>query len=70
GSQQKTSSIAVRIKHMLHHSIDEFFDMGKFLIIGAFIAAAVQTFVSAKTLLGMGTDMASSTLVMMGLAFV
>ncbi|MCM3783169.1 permease [Neobacillus mesonae] len=67
---QPLPSIAARFKHMLHHSIDEFFDMGKFLIIGAFIAAAVQTFVSAKTLVGIGTDLASSTLVMMGLAFV
>lgn len=68
--QQPTPSITARFKHMLHHSVDEFFDMGKFLIIGAFIASAVQTFVSAKTLVGMGTDMASSTLVMMGLAYV
>ncbi|MEK5060392.1 permease [Paenibacillus shunpengii] len=68
--QHTSPSFTARFKHMLHHSIDEFFDMGKFLIIGAFIAAAVQTFVSAKSLVDIGTGMASSTLVMMGLAYV
>ena len=38
----------------MKHSIDEFFDMGKYLILGAFIAAFVQTYVSAKSLLLFG----------------
>lgn len=52
------------------HSIDEFFDMGKYLIIGAFFAASVQTYVSTGSLLEIGSGIASSTLVMMGLAYV
>lgn len=59
-----------RLDGMLKHTIDEFFDMGKFLIIGAFLAAFVQTYVSSKTLLQLGDGLVSSTLVMMGLAFI
>ncbi|KAA0547140.1 permease [Bacillus sp. BGMRC 2118] len=55
---------------MLTHSIDEFFDMGKYLIIGALLAAIVQTYVPARTLLETGDGVVSSLLVMMGLAFV
>jgi uncharacterized protein len=55
---------------MLTHSIDEFFDMAKFLILGAFLAAVVQTYMPAKTLLEAGSGPVSSLIVMMGLAFV
>lgn len=56
--------------NMLKHSIDEFFDMGKYLIIGAFLAAFVQTYVSTKTLFEIGNDVSSSILVMMLLAYI
>ncbi|MED4351933.1 permease [Schinkia azotoformans] len=62
-------SFFVKLDHMLKHSIDEFFDMAKFLIMGAFIAAFVQTYVSTKSLLLLGEGEIGSTLVMMGLAF-
>lgn len=52
------------------HAIDEFFSVGKYLIIGAFIAAAMQTYVKTSTLLAIGQNDVSSSLVMMGLAFV
>ncbi|MCY7840752.1 permease [Bacillus spizizenii] len=54
----------------LCHAIDEFFSVGKYLIIGAFIAAAMQTYVKTSTLLAIGQNDVSSSLVMMGLAFV
>ncbi|MCM3014562.1 permease [Bacillus subtilis] len=54
----------------LRHAIDEFFSVGKYLIIGAFIAAAMQTYVKTSTLLAIGQNDVSSSLVMMGLAFV
>ena len=44
--------------------------MGKYLIIGAFLAAFVQTYVSTKTLVAIGDGDSSSILVMMGLAFI
>lgn len=55
---------------MLRHAVDEFFSVGKYLIIGAFIAAAMQTYVKTSTLLEIGQTEAASHLVMMGLAFV
>ncbi|MFS0634475.1 permease [Mesobacillus foraminis] len=64
------SSFLDKFWSMLLHSIDEFFDMGKYLIAGAFLAAFVQTYMSAGSLLNIGGGIASSTLVMMGLAFV
>ena len=69
-SIQKKNPFAKRFLNMLKHSIDEFFDMGKFLIIGAFLAALVQTYIAAKTLFEIGDGPASSLLVMMGLAYV
>ncbi|WP_100404359.1 permease [Bacillus solitudinis] len=61
--------IAKRLKAMFEHAIDEFFDMGKFLIMGAILAAFVQTFISTKSILGLGEGILASTLVMMGLAY-
>ncbi|GLY08878.1 permease [Pseudobacillus badius] len=55
---------------MLRHAADEFFSVGKYLIIGAFVAAAMQTYVKTSTLLEIGQTEAASHLVMMGLAFV
>lgn len=54
----------------LQHTIDEFFTTGKYLIIGAFFASAMQTFVKTPTLLAVGQGSVSSILVMMALAFV
>lgn len=54
----------------LEHTIDEFFSSGKYLIIGAFIASAMQTYVKTSTLLEIGQGKMTSTLVMMALAFV
>lgn len=69
-TQTKQQSFTSRFWSMLTHSIDEFFDMGKYLVIGAFIAASVQTYMPAKALLETGNGPASSLLVMMGLAYI
>ncbi len=58
-----------RVEQMLRHSIDEFFDMSKYLILGAFLAAFVQTYVSSVWLMKLGEGLVLSTLIMMGLAF-
>lgn len=58
-----------RISGMLKHSVDEFFFMGKYLIIGAFVAAYLQTYVSASSLFLFGDGIVGSTVVMMGLAY-
>lgn len=59
-----------RIKAMFEHAIDEFFDMAKYLIIGAILASLVQTFISTKSIMGLGEGLLGSTLVMMGLAYI
>lgn len=66
----ENESFTTKFWSMLTHSIDEFFDMAKYLIIGAFLAAVVQTYMPAKTLLEAGSGPVSSLLVMMGLAYV
>ncbi|WP_034658328.1 permease [Robertmurraya massiliosenegalensis] len=63
------STFIQRLEGMMKHSIDEFFDMGKFLIIGAFIAAFVQTYLTSDSLLLFGNGVVGSTIVMMGLAY-
>ena len=59
-----------KFKQTFFHAADEFFDMGKFLIIGAFLAAMFQTFMDRQVLLTIGSNEFSSTLVMMGFAYV
>jgi uncharacterized membrane protein YraQ (UPF0718 family) len=49
---------------------DEFFEMGRYLIIGAMLAAAMQTFISQSALLTIGSGPLLSVLVMLALAFV
>ncbi len=62
--------IFAKIKGTIQHSIDEFFSVGKFLILGAFIAAAMQTFLKTSTLTAIGHGEYSSSIVMMGLAYI
>jgi uncharacterized protein len=68
GSHQK--SFRKKIWNTLEHAVEEFFSMGKFLILGCLIAAGVQTFVHTSTLVSIGQGPASSSLVMMALAFI
>jgi uncharacterized protein len=69
-SHSEKTSFLNRFWSMLTHAIDEFFDMAKYLILGAFLAAFVQTYLPAKTLLETGDGPVMSLLVMMGLAYV
>lgn len=66
----KKQPFMTRIIDMFKHSIDEFFDMSKYLIAGAFVAAFLQTYVSTQSLLQLGDSQYQSTFVMMALAFV
>ncbi|SFB41492.1 hypothetical protein SAMN05216312_107252 [Cohnella sp. OV330] len=52
------------------HAADEFFEMGKFLMLGAFLTALIQTFVSREELLALGGGVFGSHLLMMGYAYV
>ncbi|UUZ90203.1 permease [Paenibacillus sp. P25] len=55
---------------VLGHASDEFFDMGKYLIFGAFLTSAIQTLVARDSLVSIGQGEISSHLFMMGLAYV
>lgn len=59
-----------RVYSVLLHGIDEFFSVGKYLVLGAFIAASMQTFVPTSTLLHLGSNPVTSSLIMIALAFV
>ncbi|MBG9655101.1 hypothetical protein ABE24_09505 [Cytobacillus firmus] len=69
-SSSNNRSFPDRIWSMLTHSIDEFFDMAKYLIIGAFLASIVQVYMPAKTLLQNADNPVVSLLIMMGFAYV
>ncbi|GAA0380242.1 permease [Bacillus horti] len=59
-----------KLKQTMYHATDEFFDMGKYLIVGAFIAALFQTYLDRQILLSIGSDDVSAPLVMMLFAYV
>nr|WP_261311409.1 permease [Bacillus sp. SPARC3] len=59
-----------RLKPIITHAVEEFFDMGRYLIMGACIASLFQTFLNRGALAELGTSDLSGSAVMMGLAFV
>ncbi|MFT9496566.1 permease [Anaerosolibacter sp.] len=69
---KKHSGIKLRTKLMevAEHTSLELYDVGKFLIMGAFLAALMQTFVSRSYILSIGQGSTTSVLVMMLMAFI
>lgn len=63
-------SLRMKLGETLRHAVDEFFSVGKYLLFGAFVAASMQTYVKTSTLLEIGHNQYTSSLVMMGLAFI
>jgi uncharacterized membrane protein YraQ (UPF0718 family) len=57
-----------RLRRMLVIAADEFFEMGHFLVIGALLAALMQTFIPQASLLNLGQGPLFSVLVMIVLA--
>jgi uncharacterized membrane protein YraQ (UPF0718 family) len=55
---------------LLGHASSEFFDMGRYLVIGAAIAATLQIFVPQEALLALGQGPVLSAAALMGLAVV
>lgn len=58
-----------RFQSTLSHATDEFFEMGKYLIFGAVLTAAIQTGLSREVLVSLGDHAILSNLFMMGFAF-
>lgn len=52
------------------HLLNEFFDMAKYLLFGAFLAASLQVLVSRSVLVDIGSDSLTAYPFMMGLAYV
>ena len=61
-------SIGEKIRKALLITVDEFFDMGRYLIIGSLLAAGLQTFIAQSSLLAIGSGPVLSVLVMLLLA--
>lgn len=59
-----------KIIQLLEISSNELFEMGRFLIIGALLSSAMQTFIPQSALLGIGEGAVLSVLVMIALAIV
>lgn len=59
-----------RLLTVLSHASDEFFEMGKYLILGALITAGVQTFIAREALVSIGQDGWISHFFMMGFAYI
>jgi uncharacterized membrane protein YraQ (UPF0718 family) len=55
---------------IIGHTNSEVYDVGKLFIIGAFLAAILQTFIPRQLILSIGSGNLSSIIVMMTLAFV
>ncbi|MED1470325.1 permease [Bacillus salipaludis] len=52
------------------HTIDEFLSVGKFLVMGALIASAMQVYIPTKILVTLGHTKITASLIMMALAFI
>jgi len=63
-------SLDGKIHQALVISADEFIEMGRYLVLGAMLASAMQTFLPQSTLLAIGSGPLLSVLVMQALAFI
>lgn len=68
-SHASAGGFRLQLRHFLNHSIDEFFDTGRYLIIGGLIASAMQTFLPTGIMLTLGSTKIVSVLIMLILAF-
>jgi uncharacterized protein len=65
----ESSNFFFKLRNTLYGACDEFFSMGKYLILGAMIGALVQNFVPRSSLLGIGQNNILSILSMLLFGF-
>ena len=53
-------SVGEKVRKALLITVDEFFDMGRYLIIGSLLAAGLQTFIAQSSLLAIGSGVIDS----------
>lgn len=63
-------SLSLRLTRSLAVAADEFFEMGRYLVLGSLLSAAMQTIIPQPALLSIGSGALSSVIAMMALAFV
>jgi hypothetical protein len=68
GIETTKPPIGERFRQVLTIALDEFFEMGRYLVIGATLAAAMQTFIPQNLLVAIGQGPIVSVLAMMALA--
>ena len=68
--QCEPSTPSNKLIEIMEHSCNEFFDVGKYLILGATLSALMQTFVPRASLFSIGQGNIASILVMLSLAFI
>lgn len=66
---ENIASLKGKIGLFFRHSQAEFFNVGKYLMIGAFVASVLQTVITKAFSVQKSTDFVVSLLVMMGMAF-
>ncbi len=66
----KRTGLAANLQRAVGVAADEFFDVAPYLVAGALLATALQTFVPQQALLGVGSGMSLSVVAMLLLAFV
>jgi len=60
----------VRLRHALEHASDDFFDVGRYLVIGAFIAALMRSTIDMNTFLGLRDSPWLAIVLMMAMAVI
>jgi uncharacterized membrane protein YraQ (UPF0718 family) len=68
--QHEAASFSDKVQQALLICADEFFEMGRYLIVGAMLAAGLQTFIPQSSLLAVGSGPILSVIVMLTLAIV
>ncbi|WP_258881381.1 permease [Paenibacillus sp. sptzw28] len=69
GDNRSSSSWRGRVRATLAHASDEFFDIGKYLIIGSLLTALVQTVLDRSLLTSLSDQPLTANIFMMGFAF-
>jgi uncharacterized membrane protein YraQ (UPF0718 family) len=64
------TSLPKRIGEAVNHAANDFFDIGRFLVIGAFLAASIQALAPRYLFSSIASTPASSISIMMGMAIV
>ena len=70
GDPMPQAPLGAKLQRAFTLAVDDFFDMGRYMVVGIFIATALQTFVPQSALVGIGRSPFTSVLALEVLAFV